>query len=264
MSDNPMLDSLLGIKRESAPSSQASPEPFDLDKEIAAAQPRTALGTAADVGVSLAKGVVGAGEAAVGLANIPTLGRAGKALEKVGYDPKKTQSVLSDLYSPAQQSANKKLEEAKGFIPSLKTAVQNPSTIGHAIVESVPSILGGGALARGVLKVAPKIPALVAGAIGEGAVSAGASAESTRQQNESGVLTPQQAAMNVASGFGTGAFTLAGGRLAKKFGFEDIDTLIAGGNLGTDKAGIFKRILGGGISEGLFEEMPQSTQEQIW
>ena len=40
------------------------------------------MGTAKDVAITVAKGGVGLGEAAVGLADIPTLGRVGKGMEK--------------------------------------------------------------------------------------------------------------------------------------------------------------------------------------
>ena len=92
---------------------------------------RTVSGAAADVGVSLGKGVVSLGESAVGIADIPTLGLVGKALETVfGYDPETTQQVLSNLYSVPQQEANQAVAEAKGFFGTAKTMIEYPSTIG--------------------------------------------------------------------------------------------------------------------------------------
>ena len=76
----------LGLKADSP----VTPSPSSLA--------RRALG---DTAVSLGKGVVGAGESAVGLADLATGGYAGKALNKLtGYDPKATKAALDDLYSP--------------------------------------------------------------------------------------------------------------------------------------------------------------------
>jgi hypothetical protein len=104
---------------------------------------------------------------------------------------------------------------------------------------------------------------LLAGALGEGIISAGAAAEETRQQTKDGLLTPKQAALTAISGAGTAMFSLVGGRVATKFGITDPDVFLAGGSSVTS-TGIVKRIIGGGISEGVFEELPQSMQEQIW
>ena len=236
---------------------------------------RTILRTLGDVGISTAKGVVGAGEAAVGLANIPTFGYAGKGLEAIGYDPKGLHKLLASGYSDAQKAANEKVEAAEGFVDTAGTMIKNPSTIGHAVVESLPSSIAGGYIGRGLLKAGTKylpkaIEAMgkyapvIAGASGEGIVGAGSAAERTRQETASGTLTGKQVALSGASGFGTGAFALAGGAVAKKLGFADLETMIASGNFKKNSEGIIKSIIGGGISEGMFEEMPQSAQEQIF
>ena len=186
------------------------------DEDVFGKPERTALGTIADTGVSLAKGVVGLGSAAVGIADIPTMGYAGKGLEKIGYDAKKTQSFFSDLYSPAQKAANKEVDEATGFVDSAKAYLQNPSTIAQGIVETIPSVLGGGAVARGGLKYAPKLfeagagaikkvapntlskigtgelAGVLAGATGEGVISAGSTAEQIRGESADGTLSAKQ------------------------------------------------------------------------
>ena len=224
---------------------------------------RTIGGTVKDIGISVAKGVVGLGEAAVGLADIPTFGIVGKTMEGyLGYDPKKTQEFLSEFYSPEQKRAFGEVEQAVGFLGTIKESLKHPSTIGHAAVESFPLMLGGAAAARGLLAIGMKSP-LLAGAIGEGIVSAGAAAEQTRQQTEDGLLTVKQALISAISGSGTAMFSLVGGRVAQKLGLVDVDTFLAGGSNVTS-TGVIKRIIGGGISEGAFEELPQSMQEQVW
>jgi hypothetical protein len=235
---------------------------------------RTFTGTMGDGLVTAAKAVVGTGEVAVGLANIPTLGHAGKFMEEnLGYKPKETHKILDDMYSPAQKLANEKVSQADGFVDTVKTAVDNPSTIAHAALESLPLMFAGGAIGKGLGLVAGASP-WVAAAIGEGIVGAGSAAEQTRQQTESGTLSAKQTGMAVASGIGTGIFNVVGSRLAKKFGLDDIDTLIVGGKSAVNKEGakkfatgalgVAKRIVAGGIAEGVFEELPQSVQEQIW
>jgi hypothetical protein len=269
---SPRIMALLkgGSKPETEPKG-LSPKVMSLLKESIDHPDRTAMGTLGDVAVTGAKAVVGVGESAVGLADIPTLGLPGKALEYLGWDPEKTHEVLGSLYSPAQKAANLRVQEAKGFVGSVKAAIANPSTIAHATLESLPLMFGGAGLARfglskapALLKAYPKLAPLVAGAMGEGLVSMGMAAEQTRQETPDGLLTPKQAAISLASGFGTAAIALAGGRVAMKLGLTDVDTLLAGGRGMVGPKGVIKRILGGGISEGVFEELPQSMQEQIW
>ena len=261
-------------------SGQSAVKPLS-DEEFLGIKPkRTVLGTVADTGVTLAKGVVGLGEAAVGAANLATFGGAGKVMDAVGYDPKKTQDTLSSLYSPAQQSANKEVDQAKGFVDTGKAMLENPSTIYHGIVETAPAMLGGAAVARGALqglgKVAPKLmksagavkwAPVVAGSAGEGIVAGGQQAEQIRQETPDKSISMKQAGLAGLSGIGTAAFGFAGGSLAKRLGFTDIDTFLATGATGTAKKegfkGLVKKIVGGGISEGVFEEMPQTAQETI-
>jgi len=225
---------------------------------------RTLGGTLGDIAVSAGKGIVGAGEAAVGLADILTGGRVGKAMEeRLGYDPETTQDILSSFYSPAQRAASEEVERAEGFVGKLGAMFRNPSTIGHEVIKALPGMLGGAAAARKMLAIGVMESPLVAAAVGEGLVSAGSIAEEIRQQTEDGLLTPEQAIIPLGAGIGTSVFALAGGRVVQKFGLVDIDTLLAGGSNVTNR-GVIKRIIGGGISEGVFEELPQSAQEQIW
>lgn len=216
-----------------------------------------------DTAVSALKGAIAVPETIVGLADIPTLGAVGRGAEKIGFRPKEAKQVLDTLYSPEQQEANRRVGEAEGFIDTAKAAIENPSVIAQTVVESLPSIGTGGVVARGFGAVS-KLSPVVRGAIGEGSVGAGQAAESTRQQSEDGYITPKQAAISLASGTGTGIFGALGGKLSQKLGISDVDTLAAGGASSTTSKGIARRIVEGGISEGVFEELPQSVQEQIW
>lgn len=225
---------------------------------------RSAGDIAQDVAVTAVKSAIGLPEAFVGLADIPTGGRVGKALEDVGYRPGEAQRILDSMYSEATQADKAYVQQADGFTDTIGRAIERPATIATAVGESAASMLGGAGIARGIMKVAPKVGAVVAGAAGEGALGAGQAAEQIRGDNKDGLLTPAQSAISVASGIGTGLLGFAGGKLAQKFGIADIDTVLASGKTQDLAKGFVKQVIGSGISEGVFEELPQSMQEQMW
>lgn len=261
---------------------------------------RTLGGTAIDAGVTLLKGAIGLPEAVVGLLDIPTMGHAGRLLERAGFKPKEAKEVLDTYLSEAQQAANRKVRETKGFLPTIGAALQNPSTIATAVGESLPQMIGGAGIARGIMGIGgkavgagmagPALPGLlsrtvgpgmapvVAGGLGEGILGAGSAAEQMRQESKDELLSGKQVIAALGSGIGTAAFGVAGGKLAAKFGLDDIDTLLAGGASQASKAAAGEakqstgksirdfalRATGAGVSEGVFEELPQSSQETMW
>jgi GGDEF domain-containing protein len=215
-----------------------------------------------DVGITALKGAISVPETAVGLADLVTGGYAGKLAEEAGFRPREAKAFLDEYLSNAQKTANREVAEADGFIDTAKAALRNPSVIGHAALESLPSMLAGGVIGRGM--AAAGASPLVAGAIGEGVVGAGQAAENTRQQSEDGTMSLGQVGTSVGSGIGTGVFGLVGGRIAQKLGISDVDTMLAGGANGLTSKGVARRLIEGGVSEGVFEELPQSIQEQMW
>ena len=228
---------------------------------------RTVGGSAIDAGVTLLKGAIGIPETAIGLLDIPTQGRVGRFLEESGFNPRLAKQVLDLYLSEAQQAAGKKVQEAKGFLPTAQAAVQNPSVIATSIGESLPQMLGGAGVARGIVKAAPAVAPWLAGAVGEGIMGAGAAAEQMRGQNVDKLLTGKQSIAALGSGAGTAIFGAVGGRLANKLGLDDVDTmLVTGSPRGSAKSvtDFAKKSIGAGVSEGVFEEMPQSSQEQMW
>lgn len=244
------------------------------------AQRKGAGGYVKDAALSLlADGVVGVGEAAVGLANIPTLGRAGKFLEdKAGYDPKATHEFIGGFKTEKSKEQLQDFADTEGFGGKLNYAKNNPSLIVNTVAESLPSMFAGGAVGRGLGMIAPKVSGVVAGALGEGVVGAGLAAESIRQQTDDGLLTGKQAGLAAATGATTAGFGFAGGKIAQKLGIGDIDTIIAGGGRTANPAasvagsaaanasknkGILRRGAEGALSEGLLEELPQSVSETI-
>lgn len=236
----------------------------ELGKEAGAGVLRKVIGAGQfglDRANDLVQGAIAVPEAAVGLADIPTGGRAGKALEEVGFNPKDAKAILSENYSAEQKAANQAVQDADGFVDTAVAAVKNPLSIASTVTQSAPLMLAGGAAgmaARGI-GASP----VIAGAIGEGVVGAGSAAEGTRQQTKDGLLTAKQSALSLASGLGTTLAGSMGGKLAQKLGIADIDTVLAGGSTEMVKQSLAKRLTFGGLSEGVFEEMPQSVQEQV-
>ena len=237
---------------------------FDQFDEPTNARPdRTLLGTAKDIGITALKGAINLPQAFVGLGDIATGGRVGKYLEEAGYRPEDAKRLLDEGLSPAQQYANQQVDNAQGFGGTLEALKDNPSAVATTVGESLPQMLGGAGIARGLLTTAPRMAPLVAGAVGEGAVAAGSSAEQIRNKTEDGLLTPGQQVAAALSGVGTAGLGVLGGKFAQKLGIGDMDTALAGG-LADTRRNFFTRLAGQGITEGIFEEMPQSAQEQMW
>ena len=230
-----------------------SPEPKVTEPE------RGVLETIGDVGTSLLKGAIAVPEAAVGLADIVTGGHAGKLANDLGFRPGEAKRFIDDNFiSEPQKKANKAVSDAEGFFPTLEAVIENPSTIAHTALESLPSMGAGGVLGK-----ATKLGSVMAGAVGEGIVGAGSSAENIRQQTDDKLLSTKQLGLAALSGAGTAAFGAAGGKIAQRLGIGDIDTALAGGVVKSGSKNIVRRIVEGGISEGVFEELPQSVQEQV-
>ena len=273
------------------------------------AEPSGVMSRLADVGLSAAQGVVGLGEAATGLLDIPTLGRVGRGADVVekslfGGTSQDAQKYLESLKSPEAKLAEKNVQEAKGFFPTAKAYLENPSALVGTVAESIPSMFGAAGIARAGLSYAEKLAAkkagltleematkkaadalgmtakeadaaykaseaktLLASAAGEGAISGGSTAESIRQQDKEGLLSPTQSLIAGASGALTGALGVFGGKIADKLGVQDIDRLVMGDirHIGKDegKKSIIMQAVKGAISESVFEELPQSMQEQI-
>lgn len=233
-----------------------------------AAAERTWGEVAQDVGISALKGAIAVPEAAVGVGDLVTGGRLGKALENeggtIGFRPKQAKAMLDEHYSDKQKAAFQRVQAAEGIGDVLMEAVSNPSVVAHTIVESLPSMAAGGVLARGAMKLAPGLSGVVAGAVGEGAVGAGAAAEQIRQQTDDGLLTPKQAALGASTGATTAGFGMLGGKIAQRLGIADVDTMLAGTATNPVAAkGITRMTLEGALAEGLLEELPQSVAETV-
>ncbi len=252
--------------------SGAKSDGFTFDPSTAKEDKKGVNGHAQDIGASLMGGLAAVPDTLVGLADMYTEGRAGKAIDdnlgdfyKLGDAQKYWQDQKTDVAKQQQQQ----FHDAEGIVDKTKVALQNPSMIANAAVESLPSMFLGGALGK-----ATKIANPITGAaIGEGAVMAGAQAEQIRQNSDDQMLNNGQEAASALTG-GLGALLgFAGGRIAQKLGIGDIDSMIVSGRIGptqiageianTSSKSLPRRVIEGAISEGFLEELPQSISEQI-
>lgn len=249
-------------------------------------------GWARDVAATATKAAIGVPELAVGLADIPTGGRVGKFLENeggaVGFRPKQAKEIVNEWHSDATKEAQRKFQEADGIVDKAATAIQNPSLIATAVGESLGPMGAGAVAARGLMaatrlgQMGAKGAAL-AGAAGEGAAMAGSAAEQIRQETDDGLLTPTQSGIAAATGVAGAVLGVGGAKLAQRLGVGDADTMLAQGMKGINRQNadeaataatnplvqqqaaksIPRSVIEGAISEGLFEELPQSVTEQV-
>lgn len=228
-----------------------------------------------DLGASLMGGLASVPDVAVGVADLYTGGRAGKAVDNLSENFKlgEGQKYWQDKKTDHAKVQSQEFSDAEGIVDKTKVALSNPSMIANTVVESLPSMALGGLAGRG-LNVASKglINPVAAGAAGEGLVMAGGQAEQIRQQTDDELLTGGQVAAAAATGVAGSALGYLGGRLAQKLGLADVDTLMASGVKGQvlqeaaqeiPLSSIPKAVALGAISEGLFEEMPQSVTETV-
>ena len=236
---------------------------------------RTAGEYASDVGTSVEKGILGAGQAVVGLgdlAGMPFGVSPGKYLEEHGYDMAHNQDILSEQYSPQQKEANKILAEAHGITENIKAAWENPSAVGEMLMGSAPAMIAGGMVGRASKVLGIASPYVAAG-LGEGAITAGQTAEQLREQAPDKELTGKGALASIGAGVGTGVLGGVGSKLITKIGGIDANLWLSGGakeiaeqSMGevAKTPGFFKKALVSAFGEGVLEEAPQSAQEQMW
>jgi len=256
---------------------------MEVEKTVAATGvDRTWLEFGQDTALDLGKGVVGLGEATVGLANMVTFGAIGIVMEEAGYDPKRTNKLLGEQYSLSRKQANKEVAKAKGFVNTLVSLIENPSAALGTIVESTPLMIGSVAAARtlamrllakeGIVLGTPAARAflsqphvvsrLTTASVGaEGAMAAGSIMEGARQ----GGRTWSESVLPAIAG---GTLTGVIGKIGAKY-LPDVEVAAAVGTLGraADRATVLavgKKIGAGFLKEGVLEELPQSTQEQIF
>lgn len=235
---------------------------------------------AADIGIDLAKGTVGFGQSVVGLGSLATGGYLSDGMRALGYNPEETNIFLSDMYSEARKAEEEKISKAEGFVGTVKEIVTQPGALLGKIAETTPMMLGSIAAARlfaAKAFAAAEAEALAAGATkaaaskvgleasAKAATTAAATAEGAQQAGMSfddymdkGIDLGKAYVASIGSGITTGLTSLFGGRVGQKFGLGDVEAGIGG------RGGIISRAAKGGVQEGVLEEMPQSSMEQMW
>lgn len=292
-SNNPFSDPSTGSNlqaQQATKGSEPAKNPFD-NPNLGLEPSRSAGDYVRDAGAWGLKAALAVPETAVGLADLATGGKAGKALENeggsFGLRFKQAREVANDLHSDAYKQKQQQFDQAEGIVQKGKVALQNPSLIAGGIVESLGLMGAGGVVGRGAL-AATRLGqmgvkgAAIAGAAGEGVVGAGSAAEQIRQQTDDGLLTGKQAGLAAATGLATGAIGFAGNKVANRLGIGDADMMLAMGTKGMAKdaaerataaavnplaapaqKSILRQMGEGAIAEGVLEELPQSVSEQI-
>jgi len=254
-------------------------------------------GIAADLVTDLKRGVEQLPGIVTGVADIPIAAitgdtyadKAANALGGItGFAPAKWAKEAEAEYSPGRVEARRNIDKAwednktpfsdaangdmSGIGQVAKAYIQNPQQLVGSVVESLPSMIGGAKVGQALTKAAGIAAPVLAGAGGEGAVMAG---QQMNQLTEAGADPRTAAAASAVTGLVGGATGVVGGKLAQRMGVIDPDTAFAGGAMrgvteeakdqtikGMLKEGA-KRVAGGAVSEGAFEELPQSVLEQV-
>lgn len=258
-----------------------------------AKQKKQNQGIAADLVTDVKRGVEQLPGAVTGLVDIPIAavtgsplvsGLADKAGEITGFQPSKWAKQAEAEYSPSRQAGRAEVDKAweQGTASDIAGAyLKNPMNIVGSVAESLPSMLAGGLAGRAALGIgaAQSVPGVIArtvgtkmapavgAGIGEGGIMAG---QAMQNSLDAGVDPRTAAGYAGATGLVGGALGALGGKVAQKMGVVDPETLIAGGvgRQASNATGLAaarevgKRVAGGAISEGLFEELPQSVFEQ--
>ena len=145
--------------------------------------------------------------------------------EYTGFEPQRWAEEARQEYSPERQAADIRVEQAEGFLDTAGALLTEPRALAGAVVETLPQMLAGGAIGRGLLAAkAVTSPAVAIGA-GEGAISAGQQMESLTTQG----ADPRTAAIAAAAtGAVVGVVGVAGATLAQKMKIADPDLIVAG------------------------------------
>ena len=296
MATNPFSDPNFGADLAPASTNPFSDPNFGKQKQN--------KGTAGDLATSLKIGIEQLPGQVTGLLDIPSAAVFGTrpytkiadALGKVtGFQPEKWANEAQTEYSQKYQKSQKDIGEAwdnpnKNGLDIAEEYAANPAYVANQVVNSLPSMLASGAVGKGLMmagrtvipaaegvaakvlpgtleKFAGKWAAPIAGGIGEGSQQAGQQMAQYKGDDQR-----RNAVASVASGAIDALISGAGGRLANKFGFETAETAMAkafDAKVANELTGLAKygrggRMLGGALSEGILQELPQSAQEQVW
>ncbi|UXC19157.1 LPD38 domain-containing protein [Comamonas squillarum] len=206
-------------------------------------------------------------------------------------------------FSAGHEQGRKAVDEAweQGDVGSIaKAYLQNPGYTAGQVAESLPGMVAGGLVGRALMgagaaaaaagnaaggaanaasgaataaraavpgylerAVGQKLAVPIAAGAGEGAITAGQQMAQYQGEDQQ-----KNALASLGAGVGTGALGAVGGRVANKLGLETAETAIVNAGKGRLAEGGAKslagRVAGGMVSESVLQELPQSTQEQMW
>lgn len=242
------------------------------------------LGTAKDMGLKAAAGVVDVAQSAVGLASLASGGKAGEILRDLGWNPEEATKFLNSKTSEAQQAADQAVHDAKGFVDTVIAYAKNPRAIAGGLSEAAPGIATMGLMARkAAVTIAEKAAAPFGGlATAEGAAAAEKAVEAAAgklmwvSSGTEGALSAGQIAdqaqgagreysdyllPSVAGGAGTAVIGRGAGKVMG--GSAEIP-MFTGSHAGAMTGNWATRTAKSIFSEGFLEEMPQSAQEQVF
>ena len=282
------------------PYSSSLPEGFVLEDR----KGRGALGWGQDIGLSLLSGTTWVPQAIVGISDIVTapnrwalekitgkdLPTNTKMLQNIGLDFTKAQEVASGLKTDQSQESrenvNRAFEEG-GIYEGIGGIWDNPSVALESIAESIPSMVSMAATTSMVALRIFSTAAKTVPAGGEAAILAGKKAvelampklralsvalegglvggQSASQFAEDGDLTGREIAASVGTGITTAGVGVLSNKIGGKLGLEDVEAAIGTRGLrNSPKSGLIGSAMRGGLKEGLLEEGPQSSTEQMW
>jgi hypothetical protein len=171
------------------------------------------------------------------------MARAGEFLaDATGVHPDNWAEAQTRNYSPERQASQAAIDAVTQdpnatFMEKVGAHVGNPRAGIGGVVETVPSLLAGGAVTKGLQATAYGLRAAgamgswapgVMGGVGQGAVSAGAQMAGVSPDAPD---QERQAWAAMGRGATDAAFMAAGGKLANKLGLETPATAMAGGRV---------------------------------
>ncbi|WP_426106341.1 PLxRFG domain-containing protein [Massilia sp. TSP1-1-2] len=253
-----------------------APQPVEKPVESAGV-----MRTGGDMLIKGAQGVVGLGQAAVGLGSLATGGLVGKGARAIGYDPQQTKEFLGEFLSDSQKASEAAVQKEDTFLGAVGATLANPRALAGSIVESLPGMISGMGAAAGAARTIGARAAAAYGGMGteagalaakaaiekaggkllavgagtEGAQTAGQVADDAQA---AGRTYSEYAPAAVSAGLTTAAIGFGAGKLV-----GDAATDLATGArtlTGSKAAKVGKEM----FSEGVLEEMPQSAQEQYF
>ena len=210
-----------------------------------------------DLTAKAAQGALAFGPAMLSAADtlLPYSNASGALHRTVGYDPKAVRDTVGELLLSEKQQKVEKGAAGLGAVDTLKYVSENPMALAGVVAESLPSAMGGAALAKGVTSA---LPLVTRAALGEGIVTMGQAATQVQGEQNYKTLTPKQRALLIASGGLTAKIGQLGGQLANRSGATDIEQALAGAEgKAVTPAAVTKSA---GIETG--EETLQGGQEQ--